>query len=479
MPNNLLKYKQKIAELTDQLEAIHRTADAGQDGILSNKQQVEWDGLISERSQEQAALDREVELMEQRRRAPAARTASADGIQRVTELYDRTDGDPGGGFDTGAGFFTAVRAATGTDGLRGEMDPRLARSLVDTESGPAFMLPRAHTPAAYRRDFRAAAGSDEQGLYDFGYGGAVVGAMPGRPILSVPPEGDPTQGLTTEIPMEQPIAKVLARTDKDHSTSVSGGFTVSRTPETVETPTSRMEMERVVLEVSTLCGAMFQSWELLAAAPGALPVLLEAGMNDQFSHTKFAEKVRGLGGDQYLGVLTALASASLGPTISVSRQTASRILGADVINMTKRLWRTSRATMWIANHDAKGELNRLGLAVYDSAGGTPLDGAAVLYRSSLIPGQPATLDGIPLHYSELASALGTAGDLILADWSQFLEGIHVPLRRAESMHVRFLNREQTFLIWERSAGAPWWRTALTPEYGANTLSPFVILGDAS
>lgn len=475
--NDVIKAGITIANIEMKMEALHRKAERHQDGILTEEQQAEWEKLKAERTLAQQVEARARLLKEKETSASVARSFGVIG-GGITGVYDHVDSDARGGFETGVDFFTAVRNATRAEGLRAEMDPRLARTLVDTESGPAFLLPRGHTPSSFRPEFRGAVGSDEQGLYDFGYGGAAVGVMPGR-ILSVQGEGDPTRGLTTPITMEQPVAKILARVDKDHSSSVTGGFTVSRTPETVAATTSRMEMERVKLEVSTLCGAMFQSWELLEAAPGALTVLLEAGMNDQYSHTKFSEKIRGLGGDQYLGIITALASADLGPTITVARQTASRILGADVTNVTKRLWRTSRATMWIANHDTKSELNRLGLAVYDSSGATPLDGAAVLYRPSLITGQPATLDGIPLYFSEVASALGTAGDLILADWSQYLEGIHVPLRRAESMHVRFLEREQTFLIWERSAGAPWWRSALTPEHGTNTLSPFVILGDAA
>jgi hypothetical protein len=89
------------------------------------------------------------------------------------------------------------------------------------------------------------------------------------------------------------------------------------------------------------------------------------------------------------------------------------------------------------------------------------------------------LDGLPLFYSEYASQLGTAGDLVLSDWSQYLDGLYQPIQSAESMHVRFLNREQTFMLWLRNAGAPWWRSPLTPHKGTNTLAPFVILGAAA
>jgi len=46
---------------------------------------------------------------------------------------------------------------------------------------------------------------------------------------------------------------------------------------------------------------------------------------------------------------------------------------------------------------------------------------------------------------------------------------------AESVHVRFVNHERTFKFWLRNAGAPWWRSALTPNKSSVTLSPFVTL----
>jgi hypothetical protein len=45
------------------------------------------------------------------------------------------------------------------------------------------------------------------------------------------------------------------------------------------------------------------------------------------------------------------------------------------------------------------------------------------------------------------------------------------------MHVRFVNHERAFKFWTRNAGAPWWRSALTPHKGSATLSPFVTLAE--
>src|SRR6516225_8306349 len=47
-------------------------------------------------------------------------------------------------------------------------------------------------------------------------------------FLKLDPDADPMGALTTKIPMERPIVKIPARTDKNHTTSVAGGLVLSR-----------------------------------------------------------------------------------------------------------------------------------------------------------------------------------------------------------------------------------------------------------
>jgi hypothetical protein len=54
-------------------------------------------------------------------------------------------------------------------------------------------------------------------------------------FLKLDPDADPMGALTTKIPMERPIVKIPARTDKNHTTSVAGGLTVTRRPGTAMT----------------------------------------------------------------------------------------------------------------------------------------------------------------------------------------------------------------------------------------------------
>jgi HK97 family phage major capsid protein len=93
-----------------------------------------------------------------------------------------------------------------------------------------------------------------------------------------------------------------------------------------------------------------------------------------------------------------------------------------------------------------------------------------------VSGSPyATLLGKPLVPVEQAETLGTVGDIILADFSQYALVRKGGMNASSSIHVKFLTDEMTFKFSMRVNGKPMWKSALTPAKGSNTLSPFVTL----
>jgi HK97 family phage major capsid protein len=76
---------------------------------------------------------------------------------------------------------------------------------------------------------------------------------------------------------------------------------------------------------------------------------------------------------------------------------------------------------------------------------------------------------------EQCSTVGTVGDIVLADLSQYLLAEKGGMEAMASAHVRFLYAEQTFRFMMRVDGQPLWSTALTPANGTNTVSPFITL----
>jgi len=315
--------------------------------------------------------------------------------------------------------------------------------------------------------FLSAAGSDEHSTTNDSRGGFLVpeGMSPG--MLSLGAEMDPTASRVTPVAMTSPIVKFNARVDKNHSTSVSGGLTVSRRAETQTAASSRMAFEQVRLEATGLFGVSYASEELLERSPMSFVSILEAGFNDEFSSKMLDEKLNGTGVGEALGVNNAAC------TIAVAKeggQSADTINGTNILKMRERAYNYGRS-IWIANHDTYRQLV--------NAHSTLTNDDYPLFVHGNGTDVPDTLLGRPIFFSEYAKTVGDKGDIILADWSQYLWGTlgSTNPRRADSIHVRFLNHERTFKFWINNDGQPWWDSALTPKNGANTLSPFVTLAE--
>lgn len=462
--NRLAKYRKQHAETRELMGAILTAAEAT-DGVLTDAQQKDYDGHKAKLATVEASIARENELAEAERRMPAV--ASHEPLITVEA---RAEKDPARGFSHTKEFFSSVLANRGATDRADVTDERLRPLAImdkdDKKAGGelAFLLPAAYTP----KTLQAAVGADEQGEYDERYGGFGVTRtrLPG--ILEVGFEGDPTAGMTQPIPMATPMVEIMARTDKDHTTSVSGGLTVARRAEAAAAAAARGQIEMITMKAASLFGLNYTTEELLADSPQTVVAIVDAGFRLQFGAHMLNEKLRGLGGDQYDGVI-ATAPCTVSQTKETG-QSAATINFQNVIKMASRCWGYGSA-VWLANHDTKPQLAVLALPI--GTGGVPM------YVPSSASGFPDMLWGRPIFYTEFAATIGTVGDLILGNWSQYLEGIYQPLQSAESIHVRFVNHERAFKFWLRNAGAPWWRSALTPNKSSSTLSPFVTLATRS
>lgn len=466
-----------MAARINELRQKHLDAKAAFQALLEKHLQAataDGRGFTDDEKAAQATAETAVtaasELVAAEERRLALDTPKPGAPSRIEGGDPNFEKDPRKGFRSHREFLLSAMHDSGHRDRSQVQDERL-RHLAQSDKEDkqaagelAFMLPVAFTPR-----YLSAAGSDEAGEYGDTVGGFSVTTtrLPG--ILQLGFEGDPTAGRTQMVPMGSPTVEILARTDKDHTTSVSGGFTVTRKPETAAASATRGSMEMVTLKASSLFGVGYATEEILSDSPLSFVALIEAGFRDQFAAHLLAEKLRGKGGNEYLGVLTSLASATLGPTISIAKeaaQAADTIVYNNAIKMRSRCWGYGNA-VWLANHDCYPQLAVLAVPV--GVGGQ------LIYQQSAVEDRPDMLLGRPIFYTEYASKLGDQGDLILGNWSQMLEGLYQPLQSAESVHVRFLNHERTFKFWLRNAAAPWWRTPLTPNKSSDTLSPFVVL----
>lgn len=305
-----------------------------------------------------------------------------------------------------------------------------------------------------------AAGSDEHTTYDDPSLGFMVPEtlLPG--VWTMPAPADPFPD-TLRLPMPTSTLRIVSRVDKDHSTSVSGGLRVYRRAQTQTVTPSKTQVERVELTAHELMGVTFETEELLADAPEAAMALIEAGFRDEFMSKRVSEIISGTGTGEYLGMDKCDAKIDIAKE---SGQAAATITFTNVVKMFARLWGTGR---WVANKTCLPQLAAMN-------GGTN----GLIWQPSARDGEPGTLLGLPLMWTEHCAAVGTVGDIRLCNMSQYLEGVRQDIQTAESIHVRFLENERTFRFTARTAGTPWWRSVLTPKNG-DTLAPFIRLATRS
>lgn len=220
------------------------------------------------------------------------------------------------------------------------------------------------------------------------------------------------------------------------------------------------------------CAALYYATEEeLEDAEGLSGVLTQA-FSEELNFVVEDAIIRGDGQGKPLGILNSAAFVSVAKETS---QAAATLKTQNVLKMWSRLpARSKMQAVWLINVDVEPQLFQFVYEVKNVAGTENVGGiAAPIFQYAGAGGSPfGLLMGRPVIPVEYCETLGTKGDIILADLSQYLL-IEKGLRSDSSIHVRFLNDEQTFRIIYRVNGQPIWSSALTPYKGAATQAPFV------
>ncbi len=207
--------------------------------------------------------------------------------------------------------------------------------------------------------------------------------------------------------------------------------------------------------------------ELLQDSPYAIDAEISELASEAIVFKASDKMVRGTGAGMPLGIL-----ASAG-TISVAKETNQAAASLDFRNITKmwmRLDPQSRGNaIWMINNDVSDELDNLAFPV--GTGGVP----AYLPAGGLSQTGYASLKGRPVIPMEYCETLGTVGDIILADWSQYKGVSKGGIRSDMSIHIYFERDSTCFRFVFRFGGQPVWNVPFTPYKGTTTTAPFVTL----
>ena len=245
-----------------------------------------------------------------------------------------------------------------------------------------------------------------------------------------------------------------------------GGIRAYWTAEGGTKQASQPEWREMELRLHKVAALVYATDELLQDA-NALESWILQNLPEELSFVVEDAVVNGTGVGMPQGILL---SPCLVAQAAEPGQAVTTIVSQNIMNMWSRLWAPSRSkAVWLINQDIEPQLYQMNLGV--GAGGT------TLYQppGGLSQKPYSTLMGRPILPIEYAQTLGTQGDIILADLSEYQMIEKGGVQQASSIHVHFIYDETVYRFVYRCDGQPKWNSPLTPFNSAVTQSPFVAL----
>ncbi len=241
-----------------------------------------------------------------------------------------------------------------------------------------------------------------------------------------------------------------------------GGVRSYWVDEGVAPTATKPTFDRMELELRKLATLAYVTDELLADAVALEAIYSEAFQEEIVFGTEEAiYNGNGVGKPHGL-----LQSAAL---VSQAKETSQTAATVNITNVTKMYGRMParlrQDAVWLVNQEVESQLWTMTLAnqpMFIPAGGVT---DAPLAR---LLGRPV----VPIEYCE---ALGTLGDIMLVNLSQYIMIDKGAPQSASSMHVKFVEDEMAFRMTYRVDGDTAWKSAVTPNKGSATQSPYIAL----
>ncbi len=200
-------------------------------------------------------------------------------------------------------------------------------------------------------------------------------------------------------------------------------------------PETKAKLANVILQPYEVAGHIPITDRLLKNGP-----MIENIVRTQLREALIAAEerafLRGAGVDQPTGIIDHAA------TISVQRGVADTVSYADVSAMLAQF--RGRRGVWIVGRDVLPQL----MVLQDANDN-------YIWQPSARDGNPGVLFGMPVLFSDDSPALGSDGDVVLADLSYYLIGDGVGVSLAISPHVYFTKNITVIKAWKTVDGTPW------------------------
>lgn len=287
-------------------------------------------------------------------------------------------------------------------------------------------------------------------------GGYLVPVEYSAMLLDASLEGEVVRPRATVWPMKSYSLKVPRWSGYDHQSNLFGGFSGTWLGEGATATQQKAKTEQIGLTAHKLAIFAQLSRELEADAGVEFGAQLQRALVEAIGWYMDYAFLRGDGSGKPLGVIDDNNPALIEVTAE-SGQGASTIVYENVIKMFARLHPSCIGkAVWVASQTTLPQLMTLCLPV-----GT---GGSVVKAVEERGGQWWLL-GRPLVFTEKLPALGTKGDILLADFSQYVIGMRQTVRLDTSNAVGWT---EDLIDWRavlRVDGQSSWSDVVTPKNG--------------
>jgi HK97 family phage major capsid protein len=295
-------------------------------------------------------------------------------------------------------------------------------------------------------------------------GGFLVPEVLRAQLLQVALETAVTRSRAMVVPMDSLRVPFPIIDSTSNASSVMGGLVGYWTEESAALTESQATFGRVVLDAKKLTVYGQAPNEIFQDSIISFQAFIDQALPKALSWFEDVAFINGTGVGEPLGWLDTGNAAAVSVAKEVG-QVASTIVWENVVKLYSRMLPASLGSaVWIAHIDTFPELATMALSV-----GT---GGSAVWINNGVAGPPMTILGRPVIFTEKAKTVGTAGDLNFVDLSYYLIGDRQQMQADTSAHYKFANDQTVFRVIERVDGRPWIQSAITPNQGSNTLSPF-------
>lgn len=348
--------------------------------------------------------------------------------------------------------------------------------LLDTAGGDVISTAAKFLNAIYHKN-RSADAADlraklESIRNDFGShvpadGGALIPETLRSELLRLSLETAVVRPRARVVPMESLTLPYPMIDSTSNASTVYGGVTAYWTEEAAALTESSAKFGRVKLEAKKLTAYTEVPNELFADSLISLEAFIGQAFPEAIAWFEDIAFLRGTGVGEPLGIL----NAGNGAAVSVAKETgqaADTIVWENIVKMYSRMLpQALQRAVWVAHIDTFPELATMALSV-----GT---GGSAVWLNNGVEGPPMSILGRPVIFTEKAETLGDAGDINFIDFGYYLIGDRQAIQAETSPHYKFQNDQTAIRFIERVDGRPWLQSAMTPNKGSNTLSPFIKL----